>query len=117
MVRPGWVDDRARDDLVAGAAVFAYPSKYEGFGLAPLEAMAAGTPVVATSTGALPEVLADGARFVEPGDAADLAAGLQAVLDDRAERGRLIAAGLARAQHYSWDACADGVIALYQSLC
>ena len=62
-----------RADLLAGAQVFAYPSKYEGFGLAPLEAMAAGTPVVTTRAGALPEVLGDGARFVSPGDVDGLA--------------------------------------------
>ena len=71
-----------RADLLAGAAVFAYPSRYEGFGLPPLEAMAAGTPVVATRAGALPEVLGDGARFVAPGDVDDLAAALTLVLDD-----------------------------------
>jgi glycosyltransferase involved in cell wall biosynthesis len=117
VVRPGWIDDRTRDDLLAGASVFAYPSIYEGFGLSPLEAMAAGTPVVATSAGALPEVLGDGARFVEPGNPTDLAAGLHAVLDDGNERSRLVAAGLARAEQYSWNACADGVVALYQALC
>jgi glycosyltransferase involved in cell wall biosynthesis len=117
IVRPGWVDDRARDDLLAGAAVFAYPSVYEGFGLSPLEAMAAGTPVVATSAGALPEVLGDGARLVAPGSAADLAAGLHAVMTDSDEHSRLVAAGRARAAQYSWDACADGVATLYQALC
>ena len=54
VMRPGYVDDRTRADLLAGATVFAYPSRYEGFGLAPLEAMAAGTPVVTTRTGSLP---------------------------------------------------------------
>jgi glycosyltransferase involved in cell wall biosynthesis len=117
IVRPGWVDDRSRADLLAGAAVFAYPSKYEGFGLPPLEAMAAGTPVVATRAGALPEVLGDAARLVEPGDRDDLAAALHAVLDDPAERDRLITAGRAQAALYSWDSCADGLVALYRELC
>jgi glycosyltransferase involved in cell wall biosynthesis len=117
VVRPGFVDDRTRADLLAGAAVFAYPSKYEGFGLAPLEAMAAGTPVVATRAGALPEVLADGARFVAPGNAAELAEALHSVLDDAGERDRLVNAGRARARHFSWDACADGVVNLYRRLC
>jgi len=117
VVRPGFVDDRTRADLLAGAAVFAYPSKYEGFGLAPLEAMAAGVPVVATRAGALPEVLADGARYVEPGDAQDLADALHAVLDDAGARERLVTAGRARARHFSWDACAEGVVNLYRRLC
>ncbi len=117
VVRPGWVDDRARADLVAGAQAFAYPSKYEGFGLPPLEAMAAGVPVVATRAGALPEVLGDAARLVEPGDAGALASALHDVLDDEAERERLMKAGRERAGGYSWDACAAGVVALYRDLC
>jgi glycosyltransferase involved in cell wall biosynthesis len=117
VVRPGWVDDRARADLLAGAQVFAYPSKYEGFGLPPLEAMAAGVPVVATTAGSLPEVLGDGARLVAPGDAGSLASALHSVLHDEAERDRLITAGRERASRYSWDACAAGVVALYRDLC
>jgi glycosyltransferase involved in cell wall biosynthesis len=117
VVRTGWVDDRARADLLAGARIFAYPSKYEGFGLAPLEAMAAGTPVVATRAGALPEVLGDGARLVAPGDIDDLSTALDSLLDDADERERLIGAGRARADKYSWDACAQGIVNLYQRLC
>jgi glycosyltransferase involved in cell wall biosynthesis len=113
----GWVDDRGRADLLAGAQVFAYPSKYEGFGLAPLEAMTAGTPVVTTRAGALPEVLGDAARFVAPGDVDDLAGALASLLDDSAERERLVDAGRVRSQQYSWDACAQGVVNLYRRLC
>lgn len=117
VVRPGWVDDRTRADLLAGASVFAYPSRYEGFGLPPLEAMAAGTAVVATRTGALPQVLGDAAAFVEPGDAEALAATLADLLTDAAKRGSLIDRGRERAAMYSWDACAQGVIHLYEHLC
>ena len=117
VVRPGWVDDRARADLLAGAGVFAYPSKYEGFGLAPLEAMAAGTPVVTTRAGALPEVLGDGARFVDPGNVHDLAAALQSVLHDSDERERLVRSGRAQAAQYSWDSCAAGIVNVYRRLC
>jgi glycosyltransferase involved in cell wall biosynthesis len=117
VIRPGWVDDRARADLLAGASVFAYPSRYEGFGLPPLEAMTAGTAVVATATGALPQVLGDGAAFVETGDTEALAATLADVLTDSARRAALIARGRERAAVYSWDACAEGVIHLYERLC
>jgi len=117
VVRTGWVDDRARADLLAGARIFAYPSKYEGFGLAPLEAMAAGTPVVTTRAGALPEVLGDGARFVALGDVDGLADALDSLLDDVDERERLVAAGRAQAARYSWDACAQGIVNLYRRLC
>ena len=117
VIRPGWVDDKSRADLLAGSSVFAYPSRYEGFGLPPLEAMAAGTPVVTTRTGALPQILGDAAAFVEVGDADALAAALADVLTDRAKRDSLIDRGRERAALFSWDACADGVIHLYERLC
>jgi glycosyltransferase involved in cell wall biosynthesis len=117
VVRPGWVDDRTRADLLAGASVFAYPSRYEGFGLPPLEAMAVGIPVVTTRAGALPEVLGDAAAFVEPGDGEGLAGALANLLTDGQQRTALIERGRARAAHYSWDACAAGVIHLYEHLC
>ena len=63
----GYVDDDALPALYAAARVFAYPSLYEGFGIPPLEAMACGTPVVASTAGALPEVLGDAALLVEAG--------------------------------------------------
>ena len=92
IVRLGWVNDGDRADLLAGATVFAYPSVYEGFGLPPLEAMAAGVPVVATAIPALEEVLGDAAVLVAPGDAAALAAGLAAALDGP-DRAAAVAAG------------------------
>jgi len=115
VVRLGWVSDEVREDLVAGAAVFALPSIYEGFGLPALEAMAAGIPVVATAAGAVPEVVADAALLVPVGDDAGLAAALATVLDDSAEARRLGAAGEQRAAGYSWEACATGLMALYEA--
>ena len=72
----GYVADAVRRDLLAGAAVLAYPSRYEGFGFPPLEAMAAGVPVVASRAGALPEVVGDAALLVDPDDVDALAAAL-----------------------------------------
>jgi alpha-1,3-rhamnosyl/mannosyltransferase len=112
--RMGWVEDvRA---LLAGAAVFVYPSRYEGFGLPPLEAMALGVPVVATSVGSLPEVLGDAALLVPPGDPDALVAALAQVLGDDALRGRLAAAGRDRVAAYSWPAAADALVATYRDL-
>ena len=94
------------DRLLAGATVLAYPSLYEGFGLPTLEAMAAGVPVVTTNAGALPEVVGDAAVLVEPGDTDALAAALESVLSDEAERCSLIERGYFRASQFTWESCA-----------
>ena len=113
----GFVDDARRSALLRDATVFAFPSVYEGFGLPPLEAMASGTPVVATAAGSLPEVLRDAARFVPPGDVEALAAALvelAAATEDGAEARRLLVdAGRRRVADLSWDACAAGLAGLY----
>lgn len=116
VVRAGWVDDVARADLLAGASVFAYPSRYEGFGLPPLEAMAAGVPVVTTAAGALPETVGDAAVLVAPGDADALADALVRVLDDEDFSAMMVARGRAHWPRFSWDRCAAGVADLYRDL-
>jgi glycosyltransferase involved in cell wall biosynthesis len=111
--RLGWLDGGQRADLLAGAAVLAYPSVYEGFGLPPLEAMSAGVPVVCSDAGPLPEVTGDAALRVPVGDVDGLAGALRTVLVDGGVRDRLVAAGRARVGRFSWAACADGLIDLY----
>jgi len=106
VVRLGWVDDTGRAALLREATVFAYPSRYEGFGLPPIEAMAAGIPVVATSAGSLPEVCGDGADLVPPQDPEALAAALGRVLAERAHRDALVDRGHRVAAGYDWDVTA-----------
>jgi glycosyltransferase involved in cell wall biosynthesis len=113
IARLGYVDDDRRHHLLAGAAVLAYPSVYEGFGFPPLEAMAAGVPVVATAAGAIPEVAGDGALLVPPGDPDALAGALAAVLDEESVRDALMARGRERAALFTWKACGDGLAELY----
>jgi glycosyltransferase involved in cell wall biosynthesis len=72
---------------------------------------------VATRTGALPQVLGDAAVFVEPGDIESLATTLAEVLTDPVRRGALIDRGRERTALYSWDACAQGLIHVYERLC
>jgi glycosyltransferase involved in cell wall biosynthesis len=105
-VRLGWVDDTGRAALLRDAAVFAYPSRYEGFGLPPIEAMAAAVPVVATRAGSLPEVCGDGADLVPPQDPEALAAALGRVLADPAHRAALVERGHRVAAGYDWDVTA-----------
>jgi glycosyltransferase involved in cell wall biosynthesis len=106
VVRLGWVDDGDRAALLREAAVFAYPSLYEGFGLPPVEAMAAGVPVVTTRAGSLPEVCGDGASLVPAKDAGALAAAIGAVLTDPAHRAALVDRGHGVAAGYDWDVTA-----------
>lgn len=113
IVRLGWVDHHQRLALLRGASVLAYAGRYEGFGLVPLEAVAAGTPVVATAVGAIPEVMDDGALLVDPNDADALAQGLSTVLGDASVAADLVARGNARVDHFSWEETVDGIVDLY----
>ena len=112
----GYVDDRDRADLLAGAHVLAYPSLYEGFGLPPLEAMAAGVPVVAGRAGAIPEAVGDAALLADPLDVDDLAGALQRVCDDDVLRADLVARGRDRPGMFTWSRSVDDFVALYRRL-
>lgn len=114
IVRTGWVDDATLGAFFSQASVLAYPSRYEGFGFPPLQAMRAGVPVVATRAGSLPEVLGTAALLVEVGQPEMLCEALLQALDDEAVRRRLIEAGTTRAAGFSWERCADGLEALYR---
>ncbi len=103
----GHVDDATLSALYQSAAVLAFPSLYEGFGLPLLEAMAHGVPAVVGNVGALPE-LADGAAvLVDPEDEASIATGLERVLADASLREQLRVAGRRRAADFSWERAAD----------
>jgi glycosyltransferase involved in cell wall biosynthesis len=103
IVRPGYLDTATIAALFRHAAVVAYPSFEEGFGLPALEALASGAPLVTTASSALGEVAGDTALLVPPGDDTALANALASVLDDRALADRLRAAGPARAMTFTWD--------------
>jgi glycosyltransferase involved in cell wall biosynthesis len=108
----GYVDDPDLPLLYAAARAFAYPSLYEGFGIPPVEAMACGTPVVASNRGALPEVLGDAALLVDPEDEDALAGALEAAAQDR---GTLRRRGLERAARYTWQRAAAETWQVYET--
>jgi glycosyltransferase involved in cell wall biosynthesis len=110
----GYVPDDDLPPLYTGAAVFAFPSLYEGFGLPLLEAMACGAPVVASNTGSIPEVAGDAAILVPPTDAEALAAALDSVLSNPGRRQELIARGSERAALFSWDKAARETVEVYE---
>ncbi len=96
-------DDHTLASLYAGAAAFVYPSRYEGFGLPLLEAMACGAPVLAARAGAIPEVVGNAGILVDPDNEAELAAAIGRVIDDADLASRLREAGRRRAKDYTWD--------------
>lgn len=111
---PGYCDPRTVRALVANAAALVYPSRYEGFGLPPLEALAAGTPVVASDLPAVREVVGGHASLVPAGDPAALAAAIRAVLE-HSPTGERLAAGREHAARFSWARCAELTAASYHA--
>jgi glycosyltransferase involved in cell wall biosynthesis len=110
------ISDDELAELIASAEVAVVPSLYEGFSLPAVEHMASGTPLIATRTGALPEVVGDAAVLVEPGDAEELAAALARLLDSPAERERLAGVALRRVQErFAWPAVARASVAQYRA--
>ncbi|MHB8289370.1 MAG: glycosyltransferase family 4 protein [Acidimicrobiales bacterium] len=114
VVMLGYVSDHDLQALYSRSELFVYPSLYEGFGLPPLEAMAVGTPVVASDIPALRETLAGAARLVDPNDPSCIANEISAVLDDPSLRNALVDAGTERASKYTWQRTTDALMAVFR---
>jgi glycosyltransferase involved in cell wall biosynthesis len=99
------------------ADLFAFPSLYEGFGLPPLEAMACGTPVVASNAGSLPEVVGAAAILADPYDSSAIAHAIQAGLNPGGERTARIEMGLRHASRFTWRAHAEAMDQVYRDVC
>jgi glycosyltransferase involved in cell wall biosynthesis len=114
VVFEGYVSTERREELYAGASLLALPSLDEGFGLPALEAMALGIPVVASTVGALPEVVGDAGILVDPADVQGLSGALEAVTVDPGLAGRMREAGIARSRGFNWPASARALIGAYE---
>jgi glycosyltransferase involved in cell wall biosynthesis len=111
---PGYLGDSELASLTAGARAFVFPTLYEGFGLPPLEAMAAGVPVVAGRGGALPEVLGEAPFWCDPLDVQSIAPAIEQAVTDEPARAAAIEKGRARASLYDWDETARRTLEAYR---
>lgn len=112
--RLGPVPDALLPALLCTAAVFVYPSFFEGFGLPPLEAMACGTPVICANNSSLPEVVGDAARLVDAADHGELARAIEEILSNPELRAQMSARGLAQAKRFDWPSSAERTLAVYR---
>jgi glycosyltransferase involved in cell wall biosynthesis len=109
----GAVSEKDKPALYRQARAFLYPSRYEGFGLPALEALACGVPVVGSNASSIPEIVGPAGILVDPDDVEGMAGGLLAVLTDDALRAELAERAVQQAAHFSWATCAAQTAAVY----
>lgn len=109
----GFAPDAHLPILYEQALAYIFPSKYEGFGLPPLEAMSYQVPVLAAKSSCLPEILGDAALYFDPDDVYGIIKQLNKLIDNPALRQELIASGLKQAQKYSWEQMSKQTLAIY----
>lgn len=112
----GYQDDLNTAELLAGAHALLFPSLYEGFGLPVLEAMASGTPVIASNRGAIPEVAGNAASYADPQDVDSWRARMRELLEDKLLHATLIEQGMRRARQFSWERCARIALDTYKAV-
>lgn len=109
----GYVDETKKTELYQNAALFVFPSLYEGFGLPVLEAMAFGVPVIASNRPSLGEVCGNAAYYVNPNNVADLAGVMKLVLADDKLRQEMSWKGIVQAQKFNWEDSARLLLSLF----
>lgn len=116
VVATGWIEESHLPFIFKGADAFIFPSKYEGFGIPLLQAMAAGTPIAASRVASIPEIAGDAALYFNPDDAFDMAQKIAEVVQNEGTKQRLIKAGTERSQKFSWDNCARTTLELLEKM-
>lgn len=115
IVTPGWIAEEDRPLLYAAATVFVYPSRYEGFGLPVLEAMACGVPVVTTDAASIPELAGPAAFQLDPRDTRRMAAPIIRLCTEEAARDEMIERGLSQVEKFSWPKTAQETLQAYRA--
>lgn len=115
IITPGFVDEKDMVALYSNAAVFVFPSIYEGFGLNPLEAMACGTPVTASNISCIPEACGQAALYFDPYDPEDMALKIQTLLTNDKLRQEFISRGFKNLEKFSWQKMALETLEIYKS--
>ena len=110
----GYVDEADKPLLYRSAEVFAFPSRHEGFGLPPLEAMACGTPVVVGDSGSLPEVIGPAGFAIDPDDVRGMAGAIIALVMDEQQAADLRRAGPQQAAQFTWERTAKETLDVYR---
>ncbi len=117
VVFPGWIAEEDKPALYSAALAFAFPSRYEGFGLPVLEAMACGTAVLASDASSLPEVVGDAGVLLPPGDISAWSDALGRIDADKAWRKKLEDAALSQSARFSWEKAALETAQAYEAAC
>lgn len=112
----GWVSDALLSRVYSGADLFLFPSRMEGFGYAPLEAMACGCPVICSNAAALPETVGEAARLLPPENPELWSHTIQELLEDRSEQASLRESGFIQVKRYDWDKSALEFLSLYREI-
>jgi glycosyltransferase involved in cell wall biosynthesis len=112
----GVINDEDLPFLYNGAEVFIFPSLFEGFGIPAIEAMACGTPVIASNRTSIPEIVADAALYVDPLNISEMVEAIDKVLSNSQLREQLIQKGLKRSQYFSWEKTARETLSLYREI-
>lgn len=112
----GWVKDKDRAALYSGAALFVYPSKYEGFGIPPVEAMACGVPVISSDNSSLPEAIGDAAKKVSADSVDELVKAMEKVLKDTELQEQMIKKGFDQADKFNWNVEAQKLLDVFEEV-